>query len=61
MQSRETVVPGMHGAHYEPDKVDPHQFPVSLTRLIPMWMYVSRKRIPRHMALMNNKNVTTHQ
>ena len=23
----ETVVLGMHGAHYEPDTVDPHQFP----------------------------------
>ena len=57
----EVVVLGMHGAHYEPDTVDPHQFSINLTRLIHMWMYVYRKHIPRHMDQMNNKNATTQQ
>ena len=26
IQSPETVVPGMHEAHYEPDTINPHQF-----------------------------------
>ena len=57
----EAVVPGMHGAHYEPNTVDLHQFSINLTRFIHMWMYVYRKYIPRHMDQMNNKNVTTQQ